>query len=78
MDSPMDVLIALLALGVLMLAAYRGYSVILFAPLAALGAVLLTQPAAVAPVFSDIFMDKLVGFVKLYFPVFCSGRFSAS
>ncbi|ATM08062.1 GntP family permease [Raoultella planticola] len=73
MDSPMDVLIALLALGVLMLAAYRGYSVILFAPLAALGAVLLTQPAAVAPVFSDIFMDKLVGFVKLYFPVFLLG-----
>lgn len=75
----MDVLIALLALGVLMLAAYRGYSVILFAPLAALGAVLLTQPAAVAPVFSDIFMDKLVGFVKLYFPVFFArGGFSAS
>ncbi|HAT1574665.1 TPA: GntP family permease [Raoultella ornithinolytica] len=69
----MDVLIALLALGLLMLAAYRGYSVILFAPLAALGAVLLTQPAAVAPVFSDIFMDKLVGFVKLYFPVFLLG-----
>ena len=56
-----------------MLAAYRGYSVILFAPLAALGAVLLTQPAAVAPVFSDIFMDKLAGFVKLYFPVFLLG-----
>ncbi|EMN0594623.1 GntP family permease [Klebsiella aerogenes] len=69
----MDVLIALLALGLLMLAAYRGYSVILFAPLVALGAVLLTQPAAVAPVFSDIFMDKLVGFVKLYFPVFLLG-----
>jgi H+/gluconate symporter-like permease len=34
---------------------------------------LLTQPAAVAPVFSDIFMDKLVGFVKLYFPVFLLG-----
>ncbi len=72
-DNPMDVLIALLALGLLMLAAYRGYSVILFAPLVALGAVLLTQPAAVAPVFSDIFMDKLVGFVKLYFPVFLLG-----
>uniref|UniRef100_UPI001954EA11 GntP family permease n=1 Tax=Klebsiella aerogenes TaxID=548 RepID=UPI001954EA11 len=69
----MDVLIALLALGLLMLAAYRGYSVILFAPLVALGAVLLTQPAAVAPIFSDIFMDKLVGFVKLYFPVFLLG-----
>ncbi len=72
-DNPMDVLIALLALGLLMLAAYRGYSVILFAPLVALGAVLLTQPAAVAPVFSDIFMDKLVGFVKLYFSVFLLG-----
>lgn len=72
-DNPMDVLIALLALGLLMLAAYRGYSVILFAPLVALGSVLLTQPAAVAPVFSDIFMDKLVGFVKLYFPVFLLG-----
>ncbi len=72
-DNPMDVLIALLALGLLMLAAYRGYSVILFAPLVALGTVLLTQPAAVAPVFSDIFMDKLVGFVKLYFPVFLLG-----
>lgn len=72
-DNPMDVLIALLALGLLMLAAYRGYSVILFAPLVALGAVLLNQPAAVAPVFSDIFMDKLVGFVKLYFPVFLLG-----
>ncbi len=32
-----------------MLAAYRGYSVILFAPIAALGAVLLTDPGAVGP-----------------------------
>ena len=38
----MSVLIALAALALLMLAAYRGYSVILFAPIAALGAVLLT------------------------------------
>ncbi len=41
----------------LMLVAYRGYSVILFAPLVALGAVLFTRPVTVAPVFSDIFMD---------------------
>jgi H+/gluconate symporter-like permease len=27
----------------------------------------------VAPVFSGIFMDKMVGFVKLYFPVFLLG-----
>ncbi|MET0323048.1 MAG: GntP family permease [Duganella sp.] len=69
----MSFLIVLAALVFLMLAAYRGYSVILFAPIAALGAVLLTDPGAVAPVFSGIFMDKLVGFVKLYFPVFLLG-----
>ncbi len=45
----MSVLIALAALALLMLAAYRGYSVILFAPIAALGAVLLTDPSAVGP-----------------------------
>jgi H+/gluconate symporter-like permease len=66
-------LIVLAALAFLMFAAYRGYSVILFAPIAALGAVLLTDPAAVAPVFSGIFMEKMVGFVKLYFPVFMLG-----
>ncbi|MTV37645.1 GntP family permease [Duganella radicis] len=69
----MSFLIVLAALIFLMLAAYRGYSVILFAPVAALGAVLLTDPGAVAPVFSGIFMDKMVGFVKLYFPVFLLG-----
>ncbi len=45
----MSVIIALAALALLMLAAYRGYSVILFAPIAALGAVLLTDPGAVGP-----------------------------
>ncbi|WP_338771964.1 GntP family permease [Massilia sp. METH4] len=69
----MSFLIVLSALAFLMFAAYRGYSVILFAPVAALGAVLLTEPAAVAPVFSGIFMEKMVGFVKLYFPVFLLG-----
>ena len=69
----MSFLIVLAALAFLMFAAYRGYSVILFAPIAALGAVLLTDPSAVAPVFSGIFMEKMVGFVKLYFPVFMLG-----
>ncbi|CAJ0732997.1 GntP family permease [Ralstonia mannitolilytica] len=69
----MSVIIVLAALAFLMFAAYRGYSVILFAPLAALGAVLLTDPSAVAPVFAGIFMEKMVGFVKLYFPVFLLG-----
>jgi H+/gluconate symporter-like permease len=69
----MSFIIVLAALAFLMFAAYRGYSVILFAPIAALGAVLLTAPDAVAPVFTGIFMEKMVGFVKLYFPVFMLG-----
>jgi H+/gluconate symporter-like permease len=69
----MNLLIVLGALAFLMLVAYRGYSVILFAPVAALGAVLLTDPALVAPMFSSVFMEKTVGFLKNYFPVFMLG-----
>lgn len=56
-----------------MVAAYRGHSVILFAPIAAMLAVLATDPSAVAPTFTGVFMDKMVGFLKLYFPVFLLG-----
>lgn len=69
----MEFLIVLGSLCFLMFIAYRGYSVILFAPVAALGAVLLTDPSLVAPMFTGLFMDKMVGFVKLYFPVFLLG-----
>ena len=69
----MSLLIVLAALVFLMLVAYRGYSVILFAPVAALGAVLLTDPSLVPPMFSSVFMEKMVGFVKNYFPVFMLG-----
>src|SRR5688500_6209100 len=65
--------IVLLALVLLMLAAYRGYSVILFAPVAALLAVLLTDPAAVPSVFTGLFMERMVGFLNVYFPVFLLG-----
>lgn len=44
-----------------------------FAPIAALGAVLITDPEAVGPAFTGLFMEKMVGFVKLYFPVFLLG-----
>src|SRR5512145_791609 len=56
-----------------MFVAYRGYSVILFAPIAALGAVLFVDPNLVAPMFTGLFMDKMVGFVKNFFPVFLLG-----
>src|SRR3954451_5600293 len=69
----MSLLIVLGALAFLMFVAYRGYSVILFAPIAALGAVLLTDPSLVAPMFTSVFMEKIVGFVKSYFPVFMLG-----
>ncbi|WP_050181652.1 GntP family permease [Domibacillus robiginosus] len=69
----MDLLVILLALGLLMFTAYRGFSVILFAPICALLAVLLTEPGYVLPFFSNIFMEKMVGFIKLYFPVFLLG-----
>jgi len=69
----LDFLIVLASLSFLMLVAYRGYSVILFAPVAAMGAVLLTDPSLVAPMFTGLFMDKMVGFLKLYFPVFLLG-----
>lgn len=69
----MSFIVVILALLFLMFVAYRGYSVILFAPVAALGAVLLTDPSMVAPMFISVFMEKMVGFVKLYFPVFLLG-----
>ncbi|MFG1249957.1 GntP family permease [Xanthobacter flavus] len=69
----MSFVVCLAALFFLMLVAYRGFSVILFAPVAAIGAVLLTDPAAVPVVFSGLFMEKMVGFIKLYFPVFLLG-----
>ena len=69
----MSFVIVLLALALLMFVAYRGFSVILFAPICAMLAVLLTDPALVPPMFSGVFMDKMVGFIKNYLPVFLLG-----
>jgi H+/gluconate symporter-like permease len=69
----MSLLIVILALALLMFVAYRGFSVILFAPICALLAVLATDPALVAPVFSGVFMDRMVAFVRNYLPVFLLG-----
>ena len=69
----LDVLIVLGALALLMTVAYRGFSVILLAPVAALLAVLATDPGAVPAIFTGLYMDKLAGFAKSYFPVFLLG-----
>jgi H+/gluconate symporter-like permease len=68
-----SLVIVVIALALLMFVAYRGFSVILFAPICALLAVLLTDPSLVLPMFSGVFMDKTVGFIKSYFPVFLLG-----
>lgn len=69
----MNILIIVLALSFLMFIAYRGFSVILFAPIAAALAVLLTSPRILLPVYSGIFMERMAAFIKLYFPVFLLG-----
>src|SRR3954471_280338 len=69
----MSLLIVVIALLLLMFVAYRGFSVILFAPVCALLAVFVTDPSLVLPMFSGVFMDKTVGFIKSYFPVFLLG-----
>lgn len=70
----MQVLIVLLALILLMTVAYRGLSVILFAPICALLAVALAiGPEHVLPFYSHLFMKKLVEFVQLYLPIFLLG-----
>jgi len=69
----MSLIIVIIALALLMFVAYRGFSVILFAPVCALLAVFVTDPSLVLPMFSGVFMDKTVGFIKSYFPVFLLG-----
>ena len=70
----MNILVILLSLGLLMAVAYRGMSVILFAPICALLAVALSLgPDQVLPVASQVFMKKTAGFLELYFPVFLLG-----
>lgn len=69
----MQIFVIVLALALLMTAAYRGANVILFAPIAALLAVALTEPSLVLPVYSGLFMERMVGFIKLYFPLFLLG-----
>ena len=69
----MELIIILLALGMLMFIAYRGFTVIIFAPLCALFAVLLTEPSWILPWYFNVFMGKMVEYIQLYFPIFLLG-----
>jgi H+/gluconate symporter-like permease len=68
----MEVLGIILSLFGLMYMAYRGFSVILFAPVFALLAASL-QGLPVMPGYTELFMAKTVGYIKAFFPVFMLG-----
>jgi len=71
----MEVLGIILSLVLLMFIAYRGYSVIIFAPVLALLAAFL-QGLPVMPSYTELFMGKAVTYIKAFFPVFLLGRCS--
>ena len=60
------------SLALLIYFAYRGYSVIFFAPIFALLAA-LTQGLPVMPTYTELFMVKAAIYVKNFFPIFMLG-----
>jgi len=68
----MEVFGIILSLFLLMFFAYRGFSVILFAPIFALLAA-VSQGLPVMPTYTELFMAKAVIYVKSFFPVFMLG-----
>lgn len=68
----MAVLGIFLSLGLLMYMAYRGFSVIAFAPIFALLAALFSG-MALLPTYTEIFLPNLANYAKVYFPFFLLG-----
>ena len=68
----MDILIIILSLVLLIYFAYRGYSVIFFAPIFAVLAA-TSQGLPVMPTYTELFMIKAVTYVKNFFPIFLLG-----
>jgi H+/gluconate symporter-like permease len=67
-----EVLGIMLSLFLLMFMAYRGFSVILFAPVFALLAA-ASQGLSPMPTYTELFMAKTVVYVKSFFPIFMLG-----
>ncbi len=68
----MAVLGILLSLGLLMFMAYRGFSVIFFAPVFAILAAIFSG-MAIMPTYTEIFLPNLANYLKVYFPFFLLG-----
>ena len=67
----------LIGLGLLVLFAFRGWSVLLLAPLAALIAALFSREPLLAD-WTETFMAGAAGFLAQFFRCFCLVRCSAS
>ena len=68
----MGVLGILLSLGLLMFMAYRGFSVIFFAPVLAILAAVFSG-MSILPTYTEIFLPNMANYVKIYFPFFLLG-----
>jgi H+/gluconate symporter-like permease len=68
----MEVIAIVASLCLLIYFAYRGYSVIFFAPIFALLAA-VSQGLPVMPTYTELFMVKAVTYIKNFFPVFMLG-----
>src|SRR5580693_5017307 len=68
----MSIVGILIALGLLIWLAYRGWSILLFAPLCALIAALLAGQPLLAN-WTQTFMSNAAGFVAQFFPIFLLG-----
>lgn len=68
----MQVIAIILSLVLLIYVAYRGYNVILFAPVFALLAAAFSG-LSLMPAYSELFMIKMVTYIKNFFPLFMLG-----
>ena len=68
----MGVLGILLSLGLLMFMAYRGFSVIFFAPVLAILAAVFSG-MSILPTYTEIFLPNMANYIKVYFPFFLLG-----
>ena len=69
------VIAIIISLGLLMYLAYRGISVLVLAPILALGAAFISggADAHVMAMYTETFMSSLANYVKSYFPIFILG-----
>lgn len=69
----MDLFFVLLSLGLLMLLAFRGVTLLILAPLMALLAALLTGSLPLLATYTQVFMSNTGDFVVAFFPLFFLG-----